>query len=110
MTKVKLKSLAKVIRSKNAGPFELTLDIIFPEERSFEKVRKSGVLNAALFARLYGLNINQVLSVVEFPAALAIKTTLVRPVPSGHLGDGDVYGAQQHVPLLDVEIPLEKDG
>lgn len=105
MTTVKLTSLAKVIRSKNAGPFELTLDIIFSDAYSFAKVCKSGILNASLFARLYGLDISQVISVIEFPAALAIKATLIRPVPSGHLGDGDVYGAQQHAPLLDVEIP-----
>jgi hypothetical protein len=27
-----------------------------------------------------------------------------RRLPSGALGDGDIYGAQQHAPLLDIEF------
>ncbi|WP_431272538.1 DUF4387 family protein [Dankookia sp. P2] len=27
-------------------------------------------------------------------------------VPAGEIGDTDVYGAQQHAPLLDVDIPV----
>jgi hypothetical protein len=27
-------------------------------------------------------------------------------VPAGDIGDTDVYGAQQHAPLLEVEIPI----
>ena len=35
-----------------------------------------------------------------FPNALAVKATIVRPRPSGALGERDVYGAQQHAPLM----------
>jgi len=41
-----------------------------------------------------------------YPAALAFKGTIPRCVSSGDIGDSDVYGAQQHAPMLDVEIPL----
>ena len=34
------------------------------------------------------------------------KATLPRLIPAGDIGDTDVYGAQQHAPLLDVEIPV----
>jgi hypothetical protein len=48
-----------------------------------------------------------VLSTVYDPAvALAFKATLPRLVPAGDIGDTDVYGAQQHGPLLDVDIPI----
>ena len=42
---VKLRDISKVIRSKNAGPFELTFDVIFKTNQYNEKVKSSGVLN-----------------------------------------------------------------
>ena len=106
MKKVKITELASVIRSKNAGPYELTFDIIFVDNRAFELARRSGIFNKELFARLYGISLDRVLSVIEFPQACAIKATIVRPVVSGDLGETDVYGAQQHAPLLGVEVPV----
>jgi len=37
---------------------------------------------------------------------VAFKAILTRLVPAGDIGDTDVYGAQQHAPLLDVDIPI----
>ncbi|WP_422067227.1 DUF4387 family protein [Solirhodobacter olei] len=31
----------------------------------------------------------------------------MRDRPSGSAGDGDIFGAQQYAPLLDVEIELD---
>jgi hypothetical protein len=97
--------LARVIRSKNAGPFELTLDIIFPDAAAFDRVRESGVLAPARIARLYGLPDASVTSVHFFAPANAFKATLARPLVSGAVGDTDVYGSQQHMPLVDVIVP-----
>ena len=58
-----------------------------------------------LFARLYNVRPEDVLF-SEYPAGNAFKATIPRLVPSGDVGDTDVYGAQQHAPLLDGEIPL----
>jgi hypothetical protein len=101
----KLKEIAKACKSKNAGPYELTLDIMFEDAATFEKVRKTGVICPELIARLYRV---PVASVVfnEFPPAHAYKATIERRIASGAVGDTDVYGAQQHAPLLDVEIPI----
>ena len=41
-----------------------------------------------------------------YPAGRAFKATLPRLVPAGEIGDTDVYGAQQHAPLLDIDIPV----
>ena len=41
-----------------------------------------------------------------YPPALAFKGTVPRKVSSGNVGDTDVYGAQQHAPMLDVEVPI----
>ena len=102
--KEKLKDLAKVVRSKNAGALLVTLDVMFEHESVYARVRDSGVLNVRTIATLYGVSDNHV-EIVPFDVALAIKVTLPRAVPAGSPGDTDVYGAQQHAPLLDLEIP-----
>ena len=101
----KIIDLARVIRSKNAGPFELTLDIIFNDHDTFDRVKQSRVFSSKLFADLYGIPEKDVLVFCFFDAACAIKATITRPVSSGAAGDHDVFGAQQHAPLLDIEIP-----
>lgn len=107
MDKIKITEMAKVIRSKNSGPYELTFDIIFKDRKNFELARRSGVFTKKLFASLYGINDDEVLNVVEFEQADAIKATIVRPVVSGSAGDSDIYGAQQHAPLLNIEVPVD---
>ena len=101
----RIRDIAQVCKSKNAGPFELTIDVVFEDPALFETVKRTGVLGPALFARLYGVRAEDVLFTV-YDAAYAFKATLRRLVPAGEIGDTDVYGAQQHAPLLDVEIPL----
>ena len=97
---IALKDVANVIRSKNAGPFELTLDILLKEQEMFEKMRAADIINKQTIAQLYQIPVEDVLSIVYFPNAKAIKATIVRPLPSGALGERDVYGAQQHAPLM----------
>ena len=103
----KLKDIAKACKSKNAGPFEITIDVMFDEAKTFEAVKKTGVICPELFARLYGVPAGSI-QFSEYAPAFAFKASFDRPVPSGAVGDTDVYGAQQHAPLLDVEVPLEK--
>lgn len=100
-----LKDIAKACKSKNAGPFHITLDIMFDDASLFERVRKTNVITPELIAGLYGVSVDQVLF-TEYPPALAWKATLPRRIPSGAVGDTDVYGAQQHAPLLNIEVPL----
>ena len=102
---MKLSDLATVIRSKNAGPFELTFDVLFATHDDFERVVRSEVLSAAKFAELFQISLSDVISVAEFEPALAIKVTIKRSRSSGAFGETDVYGAQQHAPLLSLEIP-----
>lgn len=102
----KLKHIAKACKSKNAGPFHVTLDIMFDKPALFEAVRAAGVITPALIAELYQVRVEDVLF-TEYAPALAWKATLPRRIASGAVGDSDVYGAQQHAPLLDIEIPLD---
>ena len=104
--KVCLKDIANVIRSKNAGPFELTLDVLLKDQQMFEKLRQADVINTKVIAQLYQIPETDVISIVYFPNARAIKATILRPLPSGALGERDVYGAQQHAPLVNFTFEI----
>lgn len=106
MATAKLSELAKTIRSKNAGVDKITFDIIFLEKALYEKVRDSGVLTRESVARLYGIEPDRISDFVTFDPAAAIKFTIYRIRPSGSPGDGDIFGAQQYAPLLDLEVPM----
>jgi len=100
----RLIDLASVLRSKNAGALLCTLDVMFEDEATYNRVRDSGVLQPGLIATLYGISDNEV-SIIPYDVAYAIKITIPRLHKSGDPDDSDIYGAQQHAPLLDIEIP-----
>ena len=100
-----LLDLAKVIRSKNAGPFELTFDIMFDDPAHYERVKRSGAINAHAIAGIYRVRVDDVLVCRPYDPAVAFKITIRRPVSSGDIEDRDVYGCQQHVPLTQIEVP-----
>lgn len=98
--KKNLREVARVIRSKNSGPFELTMDIIFNDPETYDKIRKSKELSPEKVAELYHITTDKILAFVWYEAAIALKITIVRPIDSGSIGERDTYGAQQHAPLL----------
>ena len=100
---MKLLESARAVRSKNAGPTQLTIDIMFDDALAFEAARTSPRLTAAAIAELYSVAPGMVRIVVYAPAN-AIKIVLDRKIIAGTPGDRDVYGAQQHGPLLELEL------
>ncbi len=104
--KYNLTDVASVIRSKNSGPYELTFDIIFKEMDMYQQVKSAKVFTTQMFALLYHIPESQIISLVHFDPAKAVKITVVRPIPSGALGETDVYGAQQHAPLMRMTFEL----
>ena len=108
---MKLYKLAKVLRSKNAGPFVTTFDIFFERERDYLRVRDSGVLTQEYIAGLYHIKLKDVLGIYHLDAANGIKITIKKPedMATGDPHCRDTYSAQQYLPLLDIEIPQVKD-
>ena len=109
MKTIPITERAAVIRSKNAGPYELTLDIMFKNEEDYRYLKERQFFTRELIARIYGIPTDTIITIVYFDPAWAIKISLVRPVVSGSVGDTDVYGAQQHAPLLKLEIPVMEE-
>lgn len=96
--------LVDVIRSKNAGPFELTFDLIFKDFSAYNKVKDTELINKKLISQLYQISEDEIRSIIYFDPAKAIKVTIKRSMSAGALGERDVYGAQQHAPLLSIEV------
>ena len=99
-----LGELAGLIRSKNAGPFVLTFDIMFDDRADYVRVRDSGVVTRERIAAIYGLSPVDV-QFFHCDHALAIKASIPRPTTQGDVSDSDGHGGQQYAPLMDLEIP-----
>lgn len=95
---------SKVLRSKNSGPFEITLDVLFSCSEHYFHVKHSNKINESTICRLYNLRSDQLKHIVFFDGALGFKVTFYRSISSGAVFDRDVYGAQQHAPLMNLEI------
>lgn len=102
----KLSELARLIRSKNAGPFQQTLDIIFEIPDHYWRVKAQNAVSAAVVSARYGLR-EQDVQVIYYDAAYAVKVAFPRLVAAGDIGNTDVFGAQQHAPMLDIEIVMD---
>ena len=100
----RLEDIARVIRSKNAGPFCVTLDVLFGDEATYRRVERAGAITRERMAALYRRPA-ETIEVYHHPAALAMKVSFERWTPAGSVQDTDLYGAQQHVLLYDIDIP-----
>jgi hypothetical protein len=103
----RLQDLATLIRSKNAGPFQLTIDVLFGDEMSYRAVKAANAVTRERVSSAYRVPLEMVKGVYYWDSALALKVTMVREHAAGTPGDSDCYGAQQHVPILSIEVPLQ---
>ena len=106
MAVYKLYDLAAVIRSKNSGPFQITLDVLFDNKSIYEKIRDRKIITKESIAALYKMEESRIQEIVFFDTALGFKITYDRKISSGTCGERDVYGAQQHAPLAEMRIEL----
>lgn len=100
---MRLDSVAVAIRSKNAGPCLVTLDIIFGDAAGFARGVEALPRLRSYVSEHYHKPLDEVRGFAHEPSR-AIKVTIARDRLSGSVGDSDVYGAQQHAPLLGFEI------
>lgn len=99
----RLKDVTRILRSKNAGPFDLTLEIFFKIEEDYLAFKKAGILTSSYVAELYSVAVNSV-CVYFCDDIIAVKVVLPRNAPAGDVACTDVFGAQQHGLLLNIEF------
>jgi hypothetical protein len=104
---MRLCELAAIIRSKNAGPYRITLDILFADEERYRHVRDSGAITRETIAAAYRIAPEDIRSLFAVDMARAIKVTLRRRA-QGAFGESDMYGCQQHAPLLDLPVAPQR--
>jgi hypothetical protein len=105
----RLGEIAQVVRSKNAGPFWITLDVFFRSDADFAYVRDSKVLTAKKIGELYGVD-PALVKRFELPGIKAMKFSMPRAVVAGSFEDRDLHAGQQHVPLALLPIPGRNAG
>jgi uncharacterized protein DUF4387 len=98
-----------LIRSKDAGPFMLTIDLFFADEHSRRAFLAAGVFNADRIGSLYGVDPADV-RIFDLPDIGAMKISFPRPVVSGDFGDTDITGGQQYALVVDLVASLEVEG
>ncbi len=94
---------ARVCRSKNAGPFTLTIDLMFDTPETYHKVLHSPRFTPETIGALYRVAPDAV-RIKPFERVLTLKVTMPRLFSSGGPEDRDVYGSQQHFPLGNVTV------
>lgn len=97
----KLVDYTKILRSKNAGPLNITFDLIFPDRETMEYVEQR--LSKEQIGVAYDVAPDTV-EIISYAVVNAIKVTFPRKTVSGNLDDNDIYGCQQHMPLAGIEI------
>jgi hypothetical protein len=73
-------------------------------------VKQSGIITKRTICELYQIGEEQIHHLVFFDQALGFKITMSRDISSGSVGDRDVYGAQQHAPLMKLSIEHLEEG
>lgn len=99
----KIRDVCPHIRSKQAGPFWITIDIWFDGPETFEKYHASPALSPELFARLFGTD-PALVKRIPAPDLHVLKISYPRATPQGGMVERDMHSGQQYVRLLDVEL------
>ena len=99
----KVADVCTYVRSKNAGPFWITLDLWFADADAFARHAEAPALQAPAIAALYGVEPAHVKR-FALPDLGVVKISYPRCTPQGGTHERDMHGGQQYVRLLDVEL------
>ena len=97
-----LGELALEVRSKNAGPFWMTLEAFTPDEQTYRIA--DALITPELISELYHVT-PAALQIFRIPELHVVKVSFPRPVGQGSLRDRDMHAGQHHVPLANMVVP-----
>lgn len=99
----KISEVCRHVRSKNAGPFWITVDLFFKDEALFLAWAEARELECDAIARLFDVDITTVKR-FAVPTLNVLKISFPRKIPQGGIFERDMHGGQQYVRLLDIEL------
>lgn len=97
----KLRDVAQKVRSKNAGPFWLTIDIFCGDTDAYMQVTE--MLKTGQVAKAFAAE-PQLIKRFDIADLNVVKFSLPRPTIQGARDDRDMHGASWAALLAEVEI------
>ncbi|WP_051939264.1 DUF4387 family protein [Phaeacidiphilus oryzae] len=97
-----LDELALEVRSKNAGPFWMTVEAFLPDAEAYRAADR--LIDEDLIAGLYRVPRESV-RVFRIPELRVVKVSFPRRLAQGSLHDRDIHAGQHHVPLAGMPVP-----
>lgn len=91
------------VTSKVAGPFWVTIDVVFDGPGNYERYVDSPALGAESIAAVYGVDPESVAR-YPIPDLKILKISYPRPTPQGGVEERDLHSGQQYAYLLDLEL------
>jgi hypothetical protein len=104
MPETTLAELAHEVRSKNAGPFWVTMELFMRDAAGYRIAADESFLNERVVARLYRVE-ESAIRIFRIPSLNVVKISFPRPVSQGSLRDRDIHAGQHHVPLARMVVP-----
>jgi hypothetical protein len=99
----KISELVQYVRSKNAGPFWVTLEIFCGSDESYNRIKNSPNITPEKVAAMYGAKAGMIKS-FYIDNLRIIKFSYPRPFPSGHKYENDMHAGQQYIRIADTEV------
>ncbi|WP_129788191.1 DUF4387 domain-containing protein [Promicromonospora panici] len=92
------------VRSKNAGPFWVTIDVFAKDHETYQAVADESYLDEQRIADLYDVD-RETVRMFRLPDLDVVKISFPRRVSQGSLHDRDIHAGQHHVPLAVLPVP-----
>lgn len=99
----KLRDITRNVRSKNAGPFWVTIDICFDGPDSFNAYHNSSAIDAVAIGSAFGVD-PAFVKHFPVPDLSVLKISYPRQNPQGGVVERDMHCGQQYARLLDIEL------
>lgn len=99
----KLHEICRYVRSKNAGPFWVTIDLFFDSLEAYVRYKDAPALSPAAIAQRLDADPNNIKR-FAVDALMVVKISYPRKTPQGGVVERDMHSGQQYISLLDVEL------
>jgi hypothetical protein len=99
----KVKEVCRHVRSKVAGPFWVTIDLMFDSQENYDRYAQSPALSAESIAAIYQV-VPETISLYPIPQLRVLKISYPRRSPQGSIEERDLHSGQQYTYLLNVEL------
>ncbi|MBO4388661.1 MAG: DUF4387 family protein [Spirochaetales bacterium] len=98
-----IEQTVRAIRSKNAGPFWVTIDAFCDNAEDTALVSASFTRNKALIAKIFNVR-ESLVKIFTLTHIHVVKVSVPRIPIEGARDEKDMHGGQQYVSLLDLEV------